>query len=121
MTGDRKVSADQGSTSVGGDNLGSIINATDGATVNVTLSPGVAQELPSFLGGLIAFFSQQRLGDYGLGERRDLPPEVITKVKYNNLPQDHVVLVDYRRHSLVLEKAYHGVEQQNSDARYLVR
>ena len=30
-------------------------------------------------------------------------------------------MVDYLRHSLVLEQAYLGVEQTNADARYLVR
>ena len=70
---------------------------------------------------MIVLFSQQSLSEYGLGERRTLLPEILVKVKYNNLPQDHRVLIDYRRHGLVLEKSYHGVEQQNADARYLVR
>lgn len=40
---------------------------------------------------------------------------------YNKLSHDHPVLIDYRRYSLVLEQSYLGVEQQNADARYLVR
>jgi hypothetical protein len=42
-------------------------------------------------------------------------------VKYNDLPEDHRVLKDYYRYGSVLESAYHGVEQQNADARFLVR
>ena len=118
-----KVSADDGSTSIGGDNNAPVvnINAGDSSTVTVQVERQVARELPSFLGAVIVLFSQQSLSEYGLGERRTLLPEILEKIKYNNLPQDHRVLIDYRRHGLVLEKSYHGVEQQNADARYLVR
>jgi len=117
------TSASDGSVSVSGDNSGNIlnVNAGDGATFNFQLESRIARELPSFLSAVIVLFSQQSLAEYSLGSRRTLPPEVIQKVAYNNFPESHQILVDYRRHSLVLERSYHGVEQQNDDARYLVR
>ena len=116
------TTASSGSVAVAGDNQGSIlnVNAADGGTVNVHIESQVARELPSFLSDVIVLFSHQSLSAYGLGPRRDLPPEALLKVKYNNLPLDHPVLVDYRRHGLILERCYQGVEQQNDDARYLV-
>ncbi|MGH9524153.1 MAG: hypothetical protein ACRD3E_16645 [Terriglobales bacterium] len=81
----------------------------------------VDRELPSFLGSLIVFFSEQSLSEYGKGGRRPVPPEVSKKVEHNDLPVTHRVLTDWTRHAFVLEKAYEGVEQQNADARYLVR
>jgi hypothetical protein len=70
---------------------------------------------------VIAVFSKQSLSEYGLGPRMALPAEAIEKVEYNSLSKDHQALVDYYKHSLVLERAYLGAEQQNSDTRYLVR
>lgn len=118
-----KVSSKDGSAAIGGDNNAPVVNvaASEGSVVNVQVERQIARELPSFLGAVIVLFSQQSLSEYGLGEQRTLPAEVIEKVKYNNLPEDHQVFTDYRRHCLVLERAYHGVEQQNADARYLVR
>jgi len=118
-----KVSAEDGSVAIGGDNSAPIINvaASDGSTVNVNVERQIARELPSFLANVIVLFSQQSLSKYGVGARRELPPEVVKKVEYNNLPNDHHVLRDYRRHCLVLEMAYRGAEQQNDDSRYLVR
>jgi hypothetical protein len=122
MTGPKVTSTD-GSTVVGGDNTAPVVNvkAGDASIVNVQIEHQRARELPSFLGAVIVLFSQQSLSEYGRGTRRPLPAEVMEKVNYNNFPQDHRVLTDYYRHSLVLERAYHGVEQQNADARYLVR
>jgi hypothetical protein len=122
MSGPKTSSAD-GSTAVGGDVNAPIVNVNTGADslVNVTVDQHIARELPSFLGAVIVTFSKQSLSEYGLGARRSLPVEVIEKIKYNDLSPEHRALVDYRRHSLVLEKAYLGVEQQNADARYLVR
>lgn len=115
-----KVSADGGSVSVGGSNTAPIVNAGAGSQV-IFNAAELGSSLPSFLGKVIAFFSQQSLSEYGQGPRRDLPPEVTTKVEYNNLPPNHRVLIDYRRHAHILEKSYHGSEQRNDDARYLVR
>ena len=117
------TSASDGSIAVSGDNQGSIVNlkAEDGGTVNFVMENRVARELPSFLSEVIVLFSQQSLSQYSLGQRRELPPEVIEKVSYNNLPVNHQILIDYRRHGLILERSYHGVEQRNDDARYLVR
>ncbi len=118
-----EVSSSDGSTAIGGDNQAPIVNvnAGDGSIVSVKVEQLVTRELPSFLAAVIALFSKESLSQYGLGPRRALPPEIIEKIKFNDLPQDHRVLVDYRRHGQILEKAYHGVEQQNADARYLVR
>jgi hypothetical protein len=120
MIGGPKVSADGNSTAVGGDNSGVIVNNA-GGTLNLNFTPDVARQLPSFLAQVITFFSQQSLAEYDAGPRRELPPEAILKVEYNNLPSTHPVLTDYRSYSLVLETAYHGVEQQNADAHRLVR
>jgi hypothetical protein len=120
---DPKVSSTDGSTAIGGDNTGPVVNVNtgEGSIVSVQVEHRVARELPSFLGDVIVLFSKQSLSEYGRGARRPLPGEVKEKVKYNNLPEDHYVLTDYYRHGLVLERAYRGVEQQNADARYLVR
>lgn len=118
-----KISATDGSAAIGRDNNAPVVNvnAGDGSTVTVQIEQRIARELPSFLGAVIVLFSQQSLSQYAVGDRRELPPEILVKVNYNNLPLDHRVLTDYRRHGLILERSYHGVEQQNSDARYLVR
>jgi hypothetical protein len=120
---DPKVSADDGSTAVGGDLNAPLINVTaDGAsTVNVTVEQQAARELSSFLGAVIVVFSQQSLSEYGRGPRRLLPPEVAVKLEHNNLSQRHRVIKEYNQYVLVLEKAYLGVEQTNADARFLVR
>jgi hypothetical protein len=118
-----KVSSSDGSTAIGGDVNAPVLNlnAAEGSTVNFAFEQKVTRELPSFLGRVIVAFSQQSLSEYALGPRRQITAEVEEKIKYNNLSQKHRVLVDYLRHSLVLEKAYLGVEQRNADARYLVR
>jgi hypothetical protein len=118
-----KVSAKNGSTAVGGDVNAPIVNVNaDGAsTVNVILEQHVECELPSFLGRVIAVFSQQSLSDYGLGARRSISEEVLTKLAYNSFPQEHRIIKEHNRYSLLLEKAYLGVEQTNADARFLVR
>jgi hypothetical protein len=118
-----KVSSASGSTAIGGDSNAPAVNVNTGnmSPVNIVIDQKVALELPSFLGNVIALFSQQSLSEYGRGARRAVPPEVIEKLQHNNLDENHHILVDYYRHSLVLEKAYLGVEQQNADSRYLVR
>jgi hypothetical protein len=57
----------------------------------------------------------------GAAQTKQLPPEVAEKLRHNRLPTRHPIIRDWTRHSLSLERAYHGVEQQNADARYLVR
>lgn len=118
-----KVSSSEGSTAIGGDSNAPVVNvnADQGANVQVTIEQHLARQLPSFLGKVIVLFSQQSLGEYGLGERRTLPPEVTEKLVFNNLPKDHKIFTDYYKHIEVLEKSYSGVEQLNPDARYLVR
>ena len=54
-------------------------------------------------------------------QKQKIPPEVAEKLRHNQLPERHPIIRDWTRHSLSLERAYHGVEQQNADARYLVR
>ena len=80
-----------------------------------------ARKLPSHLGAVIALFAKQGLASTASFQRRELPPEVMDKIKYNNLPNNHRIFSDWARHSVVLERTYHGIEQQNPDARYLVR
>jgi hypothetical protein len=122
MTNSKTLATD-GSTAVGGDNNAPITNiaAEDGATVNIHLEQAIARQLPSYLGTVIAIFSEQSLSEYARGPRRELPPEVSEKIQYNNVPNDNLVLRDFLRHGFVLEKCYKGVEQQNADARFLVR
>jgi len=115
------VSASRGSISVGGDANAPVINAPNAHQVNLNFEQKVDRELPSFLGQLIVIFSQQTLSEYAKGDRRPLPAEFTDKIKYNELSENHRAIVDYVRHSLVLEQAYLGVEQTNADARYLVR
>jgi hypothetical protein len=118
-----KVSAREGSTAVGGDVNAPLTNvyAPEASVVNVMIDQRIARDLPSFLGKVIVLFSGQSLSEYGLGARRKMPPEVTEKIKYNNLSPNHLGLSDYYRYFFLLERAYLGVEQQNADARVLVR
>jgi hypothetical protein len=122
MTSDG-TSAKGGSTAIGGDNLGSVVNvdAKEGASVNVSVNQAITRQLPSLLSALIAKFSEEGLSEYGQERPHTLKPEVVEKIKFNCLPENHRLLRDYQRHVLVLEKCYQGVEQRNADARYLVR
>lgn len=118
-----KASAKGGSTAIGGDNSGTINNISvgDGSTVSLHLEAEVARKLPSHLGELIARLASQSALDAVLPQTRELPPEVVDKLRHNQLPVRHPIIRDWTRHSLALERAYHGIEQQNADARYLVR
>jgi hypothetical protein len=91
-----KASAKDGSAAVGGDNTGSITN-------------------------IIALLACENGLANAATQTRQLPPEVADKLRHNQLPVRHPIIRDWTRHSLALERAYHGVEQQNADARYLVR
>jgi hypothetical protein len=115
------VSAKHRSIAIGGDVTGTLVNAEQALLLNVKVEQQISRELPSFLGRLILTFSEEGLAEYGKGARRSLPPEVSDKIKYNYLPSDHHIIQEYRQYVLLLEKAYHGVEQRNADARYLVR
>lgn len=118
-----KVSADGGSTAVGGDNNGNVVNVTAAPESTVNLIMGqqeVARELPSLLGEVIVFLSQQALSEYGVGPVRELPPGADEKLKYNNLSRKCQVIEDYFRYFLDLDRAYRGIEKQNFDARRLV-
>jgi hypothetical protein len=118
---DDDVSASRDSIAIGGDSNAPVINAPHAHEVNLVFEQKVTRELPSFLGRLIVVFSQQSLSEYARGDRRILPAEVADKIEYNKLSKNHRAIVDYLRHTLVLEQAYLGVEQTNADARYLVR
>jgi hypothetical protein len=95
----QKVSAENGSTSVGGDVNAPLVNVkADGAsTVNVSIEHQLARELPSFLGEVIVVFSRQSLSEYGRGSRRELSAEVLVKLRHNNLPEGHRLIKDYNR------------------------
>lgn len=118
-----KATASDGSTAVNGDNSGTIanVNVGDGSTVDIHLEAEVARKLPSHLGALIAQLASRGALTAVSSQSRPLPPEVADKLRYNQLPTRHPIIRDWTRHSLALERAYHGVEQQNADARYLVR
>lgn len=118
-----KASAKDGSTSVGRDNRGNItnINTGDGSLVSLRYEAEVQRGLPSHLGALIALFSEKGGLSAEAAKRRQLPPEVVDKLRYNNLPDRHPIIEGWVRHSLTLERSYLGVEQQNPDARYLVK
>lgn len=118
-----KASASNGGTAVGGNNSGTITNITvgDGSTVDLCLEAEVARKLPSHLGALIAQLAFKGGLTASSTQTRPLPPEVADKLSHNQLPSRHPIIRDWTRHSLALERAYHGVEQQNADARYLVR
>jgi hypothetical protein len=113
------VDAKEESVAIGGDNSGLLVNAP-GSTFNLNF-PAVASRLPSILADLIATFAEKSLAEYDVGARREIPPEALQKIAYNNFPRDHPILADYRQYSLLLERCYHGVEQQNADAHRLVR
>jgi hypothetical protein len=118
-----KASAKDGSTSVGGDNLGNItnINMGSGSLVSIRNDLEVQRGLPSHLGALIALFADRGGFSAEAAQRRPLPPEMADKLSYNNLPDRHPIILSWVRHSLALERSYLGVEQQNPDARYLVK
>lgn len=118
-----KASAEDSSTAVAGDNSGTIANITvgDGSTVDLHLEAEVARKLPSHLGAVIAQLACASDLAVASTNARELPPEVAEKLHHNQLPTRHPIIRDWTRHSLALERVYHGVEQQNADARYLVR
>lgn len=115
---DPKVSAKNGSIAVGGDVSGTLLNF-NAETINVDIQQ--KSELSSFLGQVIVSFSQQSISEYGTGGRRPVPPEVKVKIKHNNLAPNHRLLMDWTWHELLLEQVYLGVEQENPEARYLVK
>ena len=118
-----KASAKGGSTSVGGDNCGNItnINVGDGSLVSLRVEAEVERNLPSHLGALISLFAREGGLQASAAKNLKLAPEVTDKLRYNNLPDRHPIIQVWLRHSQALERAYLGVEQQNPDARYLVK
>lgn len=116
------VTAKGGSIGVGGDNNGDILNisAEKNAVVNVNVQRAVERRLPSLLGKLIVVFAEERLSDYADQRPQEVPPEVDEKLKFNDI-SDHRLVREYIKYVAVLEKAYKGAEQRNSDARVLVR
>lgn len=118
-----KVTASQGSIAIGGDAAGPVLNVTASHALflAVTVEQRIEQQLPSFLGKVILIFSEQTRSAYGQGARREIPAEVLVKLKHNDFPPENRVICDFLRYSHLLETSYHGVEQRNSDARYLVR
>lgn len=113
------VSADHNSVAVGRDNAGVIINATGGSQINLIVEQQILRELPSYLSNVVVVLSS--LVDYGVEARRELPPEVTDKLKYNDFPARHPIISDYAKHVNLLDATYRGVEQSNSDARRMVR
>lgn len=118
-----EVSAKEKSIAIGGDAAGPVVSLVveKGLFLNVTKEQQIEQQLPSFLGKLILVFSQQSLSEYGKGARRKLSSEVSDKLKHNDFPPNHRVIRDFLHYAHLLEASYLGVEQRNSDARFLVR
>lgn len=114
------VNAHGGSVAVGGDNSGVIINATDSSQINLTIERQVKRELPSHLSNVVVALSSDLVG-YGAEVKRELPPEVADKLRYNDFPARHPIITDYAKHVNFLDAAYRGVEQNNGDARRMVR
>ncbi len=122
MIGDSNI-AEDGSVAIRGDNSGDIKNysAINGGTIIVNnISPQTIRRLPSLLSSIILNISEQSLSEYSKGERRKLPPGAVAKLHYNNIDIGNTLMRDHARFSLALERAYRGVEQRNSDARFLV-
>lgn len=113
------ATADGGGVAVAGNNNGSILNIT---ATNLTLAveQQVARQLPSYLSGVIAKFSED-WSSYDDAPRRSLPPEIDEKLAYNDFPPTHPVITDYLKHIGALESTYRGIEQRNDDARRMVR
>ncbi len=122
MIGPKTIAKD-GSIAVGGANHGTLVNvnAAPGAQVNVEISPKIRRQLPSYLGGIVAKFAEENLSSYGKGARREVTAEVAEKLTFNNIALSSRLINEYTRYEYSLERAYTGVEQQNSDARFLVR
>jgi Glu-tRNA(Gln) amidotransferase subunit E-like FAD-binding protein len=119
----QKVTASSGGIAVGGDNSGDLfaVTATDHATVNINVEQRIARELPSFLSSIVVLFAEQSLSEYGGALRHELAVEIIDKLQHNRFSTSHYLIADYVRYSSVLEQVFRGVEQENSDARRLVR
>lgn len=116
-----KVAATGGSTAIGGSNHGVVVNANDNAIVQLNFEHKIALELPSFLGDVIGLFSKENISQYDDWKPDKLLPEVIDKLNHNEFPEDHPLISDWLIYGLVLDRAYKGAEQQNSDARLMVR
>ncbi|MDD3183531.1 MAG: hypothetical protein PHD48_12125 [Alphaproteobacteria bacterium] len=117
------VQASEHSVAVGEGNNAPIVNVHSApfSRVSVSLEQKINKELPSFLAKIITSFSEQNLTGYGDTQNRDLPPEVEEKIRFNNISRDDYLIADWTRYSHILERVYKGVEQQNADARFLVR
>jgi hypothetical protein len=112
------VKADGGSVAIGRDNSGVII--TGGAQFNLIVEQQVRRELPSYLSNVVMALSDDLMG-YGAEAKRELLPEVVDKLKYNDFPARHRIITDYTTHLNLLDATYRGVEQRNGDARRMVR
>jgi hypothetical protein len=66
-------------------------------------------------------FAEQSLSEYGGALRHELTVEIVDKLQHNQLSTSHYLIADYLRYSSVLEQVFRGVEQENADARRLVR
>jgi hypothetical protein len=115
------VKSSDGSTAIGGDVTAPVVNVNSGdrSQVQITINQEIQRKLSTLLGSVIVFFAEMSLNEYGMGRRTTLPPEVSYKLKHNAF-ENSQIMEDWTMHSLDLERAYAGVEQQNPDVRYLV-
>lgn len=122
MIGDR-TEAGEGAVAIRGDNSGSVLSvkASGNSNVNLQVQQQIVKCLPSYLSDVILFFSEESLASYAQGAKRDIPPEVVEKLLYNNIDAGYRLIREYFIYISALEKVYIGIEQRNQDARYLVR
>lgn len=119
----KKISAEDGSVAVGGNNNGDIVNVKIESGGVLHLHSGVSAErsLATYLGEVIAVVAQQSLSEYGHSFQRDVSNEVQDKLDFNHITLEDRIVQSYRRYYFMLDRAYKGVEQTNNDARVLVR
>lgn len=123
MIGPRNT-ASGGSTAVGGDNKGAVVNvnAAEGATVAVQVdSANVTRRLPTHLAAVISQFAKSAADLLADALPFAVKPAIEAKLAFNNLPKTHRIIRDWTKHARTLHKSYQGVEQVNQAARYLVK
>lgn len=117
----KKVSAENNSIAVGGNNTGMLINVGPGGNLYLNAPPETGRKLGTLLGTIISVIAQQSLSEYGHSYQRTVPPEVQDKLDFNHITVEDRLIGIYRKYYFMLDRAYQGVEQTNNDARVLVR
>ena len=116
----KRVTAEDNSVAVGGDNVGTIINAP-GATFQLQFTIATERSLSTYLGKIINVIADQQLSVYGHAYQRNVTAEVQDKLDFNYITLSDHLIRTYTKYFFILDKAYKGVEQSNNDVRVLVR